>query len=939
MKNWLLILLCFGFITGCSSGGDTDPCDAIECGTDQYCDDITVQCIDYRCSEDHPTGSCTELTQQCIAGSCVDRPCSPEYIDGPCDDPKEYCMQGVCTAFPCSADNRDGVCDDGHTCYLGTCRAVTCSQDKIDGLCPEGLKCVAGSCIAPPCSLDDLDGFCELGKTCMRGACVVNDLLCSSARTDGLCPYGQRCGGGECVVTDCGDNNPDGTCASGRYCAATWSSEFKKYQFSCEKITCSNTELEGACIPGKICQQGRCVIDHCNGLCGAREICDNGICKQASFYCSNESPNGWCGVGENCYRGVCRLGTDSPCDQQVCPDRESCLMTGGLAICTPWEEQCSGENQSGQCDDGMSCLGGRCLFTKDDPCKDIICDEGKICHPESGLCYESRCSGAIRCPEDTNKPVDPNMICVNDFKDAKGYRCICESGMIYNPLLGQCEEGLNPCSEINCGVGYCQVNGDQFQCVCDEGAQNRTFGGDDICVYPESYPYCDDIQCGSGVCRIAEIIIDQQLVRYPVCDCFGATIFDPVQMKCVIGNQCGDDYCEPGRSACVVVDQDRYCDVKACSSAYPSGSCFGAGNCINGICVPEVCSIKHPNGYCPDQYLCNNGACCRNGVCHNLSPDLKPYGSVCDPTLNECLSDGICLPDPAGIHRCYELCSQDDPCLDRQDSCITGGISFKGLSVDGVGICLEDQNCIENSCSQFQTCLFYQQSGISGCFEKGTVVTGGICGELMQCGVNDICLNERCVNRCGSGSDPLCFDEISYQAILTGQINHYDALPFNHATDPDNIIYCSDTTLCDIGTCLKLWDEVGFCVTECDPTGVPFSDQCGSGDICYTINDSGVCLPQSDCSVVTQYGCDDDQICYPVTDQLNGCVAYGTQQPGEVCDFQSLLCQRGHCIDGICNLLCDKADGCIDPALSCVDTDSFYNQNELFTGTPYGVCE
>ena len=172
--------------------------------------------------------------------------------------------------------------------------------------------------------------------------------------------------------------------------------------------------------------------DDCNGsvddgdaLCGAKEVCDRGVCVQN------------CGTGE--FR---------------CPGDLQCT-TGGFCV--------------------------------DAACKDITCEEGKVCH--GGECVDS-CTGIV-CPHDR----------------------ACRNGGCVDPCVGiECDEGfscvLGVCTSCDCAACGAGLVCHDSLCV-DTGCETQTCGAMQHCSLGACVDNCDGASCPLGqLCSGGECVAD-----------------------------------------------------------------------------------------------------------------------------------------------------------------------------------------------------------------------------------------------------------------------------------------------------------------------------------------------------------------------------------------------------------------------------------------------
>ncbi len=167
-------------LTACGTDPNTgnnlvaDPCETVECGDGEVCDDGI--CVGGGCEAD----------EDCPVGS--------------------FCNDGVCEEGDgCASDDE---CEDGFVCIDGDCvEDNTCGSDDD---CPDGQRCIDGACVPPECTdatdcgpCDDdgvpvcVDGMCACDPPCAEG-CADGTACCFP--TNSCVPVEAECDAQDCPV-------------------------------------------------------------------------------------------------------------------------------------------------------------------------------------------------------------------------------------------------------------------------------------------------------------------------------------------------------------------------------------------------------------------------------------------------------------------------------------------------------------------------------------------------------------------------------------------------------------------------------------------------------------------------------------------------------------------------------------------------------------------
>jgi hypothetical protein len=222
---------------------------------------------------------------------------------------------------------------------------------------------------------------------------IVDNLVCAGG--------GDRCDTGE-----------PGVCAQGvRQCRSGALACVRSTGPSAERCDGLDNDCDG-------------MVDDGDGLCGARLICDRGVCLDR---CTQELG---CGPGFACSdRGTC---VEDACASVTCPEGRVCRA----GMC---REPCEGVT----CPHGQICRVGRCV----DPCAGLTCEGDQVC--VAGVCQTRcpcrRCGAGESCFTDGRcRP----MACATVTCPAGSY---CEAGACRDACVGAvCPNGGA------CRLGVCQ---------------------------------------------------------------------------------------------------------------------------------------------------------------------------------------------------------------------------------------------------------------------------------------------------------------------------------------------------------------------------------------------------------------------------------------------------------------------------------------------------
>lgn len=399
----------------CSPAGCEGTPRSTDCGTGVCID------LDWDSSNCGACGNACPAHSECRGGTCT-----------PCPSGTDRCGNGtlasggVCTSL--SSHFNCGAC--GAVCAPGTiCEGSTCVS------CPSGKSwCGGDNCIdlqSSYYSCGSCGHWCNQTLPTLESCCGGQ---CSDLRTNSTncgtcgntCGENQRCIAGTCALMPTG--TVEATCWLGQTACGMTCTNLESDEFNCG--ACGQ-----ACMSGRVCIDGACLMAGGEDGCGLGQIRCGGQCVYPE---TNRDNCGRCGhVCPGWY--TCRGSTCTPAysgDEAICEDPGLDYCSGECADLRTNERNC------GACGNdctGGSCIEGTCYYLDSDRanCGSIghRCASGEIC-----------CSGTCRA-ENTG---DPD-------------RCACSSAPC------RASDGLGCCN------GYCwALNTDSANCgacghVCEDG--------------------------------------------------------------------------------------------------------------------------------------------------------------------------------------------------------------------------------------------------------------------------------------------------------------------------------------------------------------------------------------------------------------------------------------------------------------------------------------
>lgn len=231
-----------------------------------------------------------------------------------------------------------------------------------------------------PCPVPGLQGVCAMGTRQCRNA----ELVCVSTNQ----PTPERCDG---LDNDCNGQVDDGE----GLCGA---------RQVCDRGVCvEQCTPELGCLPGSVCSaRGACVEMACETVtCNSGSVCRGGMCREACMGVT-------CPVGQSCRLGRCidpcaglTCDSDQVCVAGVCQPRCPCRRCGANEMCFSDGRCRAADCATVTCGEGQYCQGGRCL----DACANAMCPGGAAC--VRGRCVEPAADAGVDAGARPDVPVPP----------------------------------------------------------------------------------------------------------------------------------------------------------------------------------------------------------------------------------------------------------------------------------------------------------------------------------------------------------------------------------------------------------------------------------------------------------------------------------------------------------------------------------------------------
>lgn len=875
-----LLAFALGSLTvGCGSGEEKKR--AVECQTDEDCDDSELGVCDSVSCEDHscvvgtkPDGQkCNDedpLTRAdaCLTGVCkgVTKVCEDDL--GPClmavHDPEtdECVIEPAPDGVPC--DDED-ACTQRDSCEAGECvgsEPKTCAASDdchVDGECdPESGECSeALADDGVPCD----DGqACTSDDVCEAGACAGEALTCD----DGLA----------CSVDACDEDS--GACAADMtHCSCVTDADCS------DDNACNGSEI---CNPdSKLCQLGEPVICATNS-----DPCLSNRCVPETGACEPEpAPDGSaCDDGDACTTlDVCEDGQCSGAEPVVCTALSQCHTPG---TCDPATGTCSNPEKAknSPCNDGNACSAtdtcqaGACVGSAPVGCKPSDqCHDSGVCNTSTGICSKPNKQNGVQC--DDGSPCTTGDACQNgNCTPAAGVICTAADSC---HLAGTCDAASGKCTNpakpngSSCSDGQTCTSTD----VCNNGACGGT-----------------KLTCNDGIACTADSCSEK----------LGGCTTDTSACPCKTSADCDDknpcngvESCDLANLKCV---SGAAVDCSALDTECSVGACDGA----TGKCVATP---KADGTTCNDHDLCTAASSCQAGSCVGQNP-LKCVAS------DQCHAAGSCNPatgacsNPALANG--SACNDGNACT-QSDSCQGGSCVGASPVACGAG----------DDCHNAPSC-----NASTGKCEASAKPNGTACSDGNACTQTDSCQGGVC-----SGANPVvcsASDQCHSGGACdtgTGKCSN-PAKPDNTGCNDGNV--CTQTDVCQKGLCTGTKPVTCAASDQCHSAGTcdkvlgcsnPVKSDgttCSDGNACTRTDacSSGVCKGSSPISCTASDQCHQAGTCDPAS----GVCSNPSKTDGTACNDGKACTSADQCKGGVCGgaaLSCDDkiactADSCVEPS-------------------------
>ena len=385
----------------------------------------------------------------------------------------------------------------------------------------------------------------------------------------------------------------------------------------------------------------------------------------------------------------------------------------------------------------------------------------------------------------------------------------------------------------------------------------------------------------------------------------------PLSFKCTPVNHLPQCTCEQG----VANVTHQFCEVSECQT---SRDCPLSLACYRGECI-DLCQLVKPCGKDASCEIQNHSPIC---FCDkHLTGD--PYES-CKPFP----STAVCQTD--------SQCSVDKMCLEGK--CVE--------SCEYMNICGVNAVCKPSDTGMRRTVYCECEQGFVGdplrvCREDTSLTIG--CRKDVDCGMEFMCVNDFCVDPCGSNSTcsntgancrsfehrPMCYcpDGYSGNPLIGCRISE---------CQQDND--CESDSVCLGGQCLDVCQ---------------FGQKCGSNAKCFADNHSSRCEceigmignPNVGCTAaecISNNDCDKHLICKE-NQCINPCKANNANNPcgdSRICRVDdhkiSCTCERGYTLDILTNE-CKKNPG--KNLIPCSSDKECFDEMACMVGTCKDMCK
>ncbi|ROT61478.1 hypothetical protein C7M84_020730 [Penaeus vannamei] len=800
---------CPGDLACTDSGECVNPCDALPCGSNAYCEaeDHAAWC---RCHPGYAEGP-TATASPCARASCAapTRTASWRATAPPASARRASTATRSPAATACPTSARPPTRASTRRCAstaaarsaarassAASAPSVTrtptsasaCPSSSAILTCSACLVTITPPLCTPGCGAN---AHCEYGEP---NRCVCNTgysgnpyASCASEDQKGRLPT-TRCGtSAECRQ---GVNRVDCVCPVGYQGNPTWSASTSTSRLlrqplpdvhaghgrlrvvSGEPAACPDSPCATVvCGPNALCTDGTCTC--LQGFKGDPSNLSEG-CQPAG--CQNDL---FCADNEICFSSGGRRTCVDACNKVECGPNAFCVAQAHRSACLCKDSYkgnpndltagCQPEDRESKCTTDSDCSPGQVcqvdaqgLKACVDPCFSYTCGQNEICYSQAGrpLC---RCDeGYLRNPQPNNARVKPN---VPDCQDDR--QC---------PLSDACRPDqlgvlkcVGVCQDFNCPLhSSCFAVNHRGQChgcrplprdecqsdaQCSETEKCETRGNVRKCM-----SVCETTRCGpNAVCVANNHAAQCQCPPDKACNRLDFTCFD------VCYDACGDNAiclaenhrynckCPPGSrpnpSAEIECVAVNLCDPNPC---HTSATCSPVGgnyqcSCPVGMVGDPYTTGCHPKGMCPS----GNDDCPLDSVCIN-GRCASPCDRACGPNAqcNVVNRKPICTC-PTGF---VPNPTPDKGCTRLTSSCNNDAQCQGGVCLDGQCkvVCRDNSECAQGERCYNNMCMVPCVSS-SQCPTNQACISGVCllgCRGNTDCPTANACVNNKCDDPC-----------------------------------------------------------------------------------------------------------------------------------------------------------------------------------------------
>ncbi|CAH1274490.1 NOTCH2 [Branchiostoma lanceolatum] len=580
----------------------------------------------------------------------------------------------------------------------------------------------------------------------------------------------------------------------------------------------------------------------------------------------------------------------------------------------------------------------------EDPCNNIICDNGGTCTFTSGNTNCSCLAGfdGDNCENNiddcSSQPCLNNATCVDGVNN---YTCDCTDGFIG----AECAININECDSSPCqNNGTCEDRVNGYTCSCFVGYEG---------------PYCEEQTnwCADNVCRNGGTCINSAEIADFVCQChdgfhgktcdadFDECLSQPCQnhgtcIDAVNGYQCS---CHSGYSG-----SECQTDIDLCED----NPCRNNGTCVDlGVEFKCICAENRGGELCEDvanactRQPCQNGGTCKFSDDGSYSCTCGPgyAGFHCEDDIDECTSQpcsngGNCHDGQNGFScECPEGLA-GSTCVDVIDACALSPCDNNGtctVQENGIIMCVctagyggdtcdqLQSSCVDNQCAQGATCQEEDSSTSYSCVCPHGY-TGFFCDSPIDNCASEPCFNNAICESTNSSYTCICPEGLEGENCTDDTDECYKFPCLNNGTCINN--FGSYECICDDGYDGKTCE---FDVDECS------SMPCLNGGTCIdSVNGYSCSCAQGyseehcgeDADECLSSPCLHGAFC---TDVFNGFTCHCTSGwEGDTCeankdDCTTAPCQHnGTCVDLVDDYRCEcpasyRGKNCSVRTVSC----------------------